>query len=94
MNETKEISYQKIKIIDIYNVPKIVALHPIRAKLLGLKLGDTLSFKMPNGSLEKRIYGDNMDIRGKYYWINWGRVDFLNNKDIPCVQKHDIELIL
>jgi hypothetical protein len=71
----------------------IVALHPIRAKLLGIKPGQKLGFIMPNGKIVYRTYHDTMAYHGKWDNINWERCDFLvgkNDKDL----KHEVIMIL
>lgn len=92
-NPTNKISWKNTSIKNDNNVPEIVALHPIRAKLLGIKLGDTLGFIMPNDKTIYRIYGDNMKAGGKWDTINWDRVDFLINRKETYIS-HDVKMFI
>lgn len=76
-NPTRYLS-NNVKVKDVYNVPPVIALGGKFKNLY--KLGDTVRIVI-NNKLYKRVYGDNMNHKGKWKSINWNRNDILINKD-------------
>lgn len=87
-NPTDSIAFEwkgNRKIKNENDVPPIVALHPVRAKVLGIKPMQPITFILKNGQKVIRYYCDKMKHKGKWDSINWDRVDFLINKNEPFV---------